>query len=60
MNEYAYDVHLTVSKVLTETEKNKLMLGVSRAIRDVLGEAKGGTLLICSDKKEDNMSENRG
>ena len=46
-----YSLEISVNRVLTETEKNKLMNALSSAIEDALGQIKSGTMMVYSEKK---------
>lgn len=50
--ELKYSIDVAVNRVLSETEKNKLMLALSKALEDVLGLTKSGTVMIYSERKE--------
>lgn len=48
--ELKYSVDIAVNKKLSENEKNKLMLALSKALEEVFGSAKSGTVMIYSQK----------
>ena len=49
--ELKYSMNIAVNRVLSETEKNNLMLSLTKAVEDVLGVTKIGTLLIYSERE---------
>ena len=50
--ELRYSIDIAVNRVLSETEKNKLMIALSEAVEKVLGATKSGTVMIYSERKE--------
>ena len=49
--EFTYSIDVDVGKELTETEKNQLMVAMEKALSDILGQPKSGTIFIYSKKK---------
>ena len=49
--ELKYSIDIAVNRVLSETEKNKLILALSKAVEEILGKSKSGTVMIYSERK---------
>lgn len=49
--EWQYSIDIAVGKELSETEKNRLTLALSKAVEDVLGKPKSGTVEIYSKRR---------
>lgn len=47
-----YDIDISINRVLSEAEKNNLMIALGEAVRDTLGPTKSGFILIYSEKNE--------
>ena len=47
-----YAIDIFVNRVLSETEKNNLMIALGEAVRSTVGPTKSGLIMIYSEKNE--------
>ena len=48
---FTYNINIAINKVLSQTERDRLMSALSKAVKDVLGTPEKGLILIYSEPK---------
>ena len=51
---YKFSITVEVDKIVTETEKNRLMAGLTKTLNEILGTAQSGTVNISSKREKCN------
>ena len=49
--ELRYSIDVTVNQKLTETQKSRLILALSGAVKSALGEPYSGTIMVYSERE---------